>query len=557
MKAVIYCRASTDKQETSCDQQEAACRVKAKELGATVTAVFKDDGNTGSDESRLAYQRMLTAANDKEFDTLLLWKLDRLNRDAPNREKATRRIEMHGVRIVTYKDYDSSQGSLKTRKLARGVDGLIGEYFINNLREEVHRGQDHKFSKGFWVGGSVYGYKLEPVYSETKLDANGKPEQTATAIKIDPAQAKIVREIFERFAAGASPNAIAKDLNKRNVPSPGSTWKRVQRRCDGWARSGIRVMIENPIYAGTLYRNRSQWVKPEDGKRRIRKERTKDDLRGTVGNAPHLAIVKETTWKLAQQRMNINRVKKPGDKRLISGGKAVYMLSGILKCGCGAHFVLDSATHYTCARHHDGTACTESKKLRVRRDLCERIILRPIVDDLLASALIDEMVKEMRLYYAQKMADAKENQAKVPAEVEELDQRIARLRVRLKAGDPDMSPEDIAAVIEKVEARKVEVLSAQPESKHQAKILRALPAAAREYRDQISKGFGGNVVEAGRARLAVHRLLGSEVVLRPAKDKTHLVAHVQFQRVALLGNVAAQQRFVGSGGRIACLSANR
>jgi hypothetical protein len=186
----------------------------------------------------------------------------------------------------------------------------------------------------------------------------------------------------------------------------------------------------------------------------------------------------------------------------------------------------------------------------VRRDLCERIILRPIVDELPAPAVTEEMVKEMRVYYAQRMADAKENQAKVPAEVEELNQRIARLRVRLKAGDPDVSPDDIAAVIEKVEARKVEILSAQRESKQQAEILRALPAAAKQYRDQITKGFGGNVVEAGRAQVAVRTLLGNEIMLRPANDKTHLVAHLAFQRVALLGVGAVRQRFVGSGGSL-------
>jgi len=111
-----------------------------------------------------------------------------------------------------------------------------------------------------------------------------------------------------------------------------------------------------------------------------------------------------------------------------------------------------------------------------------------------------------------------------------------------------MSPDDIAAVIEKVEARKVEFLSAQPESKQQARILRALAAAARQYRDQIIKGFGGNVVEAGRARVAVRTLLGNEIVLRPAKERTHLVAHLAFQRVALLDVGAVLRRFVGSGG---------
>jgi hypothetical protein len=102
----------------------------------------------------------------------------------------------------------------------------------------------------------------------------------------------------------------------------------------------------------------------------------------------------------------------------------------------------------------------------------------------------------------------------------------------------------------KVEGRRVEFLSAQPEAKQEAKLLRALPAAAKQYRDQIIKGFGGNVIEAGRARVAVRQLIGNAIVLKPAKDKSHLVAHFQFNRVALFGNGAQQQRFVGGGSRI-------
>jgi site-specific DNA recombinase len=160
------------------------------------------------------------------------------------------------------------------------------------------------------------------------------------------------------------------------------------------------------------------------------------------------------------------------------------------------------------------------------------------------------MVTEMRAYYAQKMLDAKAEKAKVPAEIAELDQRIARLRARLKAGDADMSADDIMAVIEKVEVRKAELMAAQPEAKQQAKLLRALPAAAKQYRDQITKGFTGNVIEAGRARVAVRQLLGDQITLKPAKDRTHLVAHLQFSRAALLGAQFDSRRVVGSGGRI-------
>jgi hypothetical protein len=48
-------------------------------------------------------------------------------------------------------------------------------------------------------------------------------------LEVDDAQAVIVREMFTRFADGASYLAIARELNARGVPSPGSTWKRKAR----------------------------------------------------------------------------------------------------------------------------------------------------------------------------------------------------------------------------------------------------------------------------------------------------------------------------------------
>ena len=550
MKAAIYCRTSTDEQADSCKDQERVCRDKAKELGASVAHVYTDEGISGTDSSRPAYTKLMADANAKVFDTMILWKLNRLGRHAPICEMAMRRLEnIHGIRIVTADHYDSSKDSAKNRKLTRGFKGLMDEAYIDELSEDVHRGQEGKFLKGFWVGGRVYGYKLEPVLSAHERDPYGNPKRVATVLKIDPVQAKIVKEIFERFAKGASPQVIAEDLNKRNVPSPGSTWKRESRRTSGWARSGIRAMIENPIYTGTLLWNRSKWLKLEDTGKRLRKERGTDDLRGAAGNAPHLQIVTPATWKLAQLRMNVNKV-KPGDPRLKSGGKAVYMLSGLLMCECGANYVLDSKTHYRCGAVVDGKACTKSHALRVRRDLAEQIILKPIIDELLAPDMIDEMVTMMRKHLEAKTADAKADKAKLPAEVLELDSRLARLRARLKAGDPDMSADDIAAVIAKVEAQKAELVANRPAAKQQEKLLRALPAAAKQYRDQITKGFAGSLIEAGRARVAVRQLVGDRIVLKPAKDRTHLVAHMQFHQAALLGGQFNNRRVVGSGGRI-------
>ena len=550
MKAAIYSRTSTDEQADSCKDQERVCREKAKELGMTVAAVYTDEGVSGTDSTRPGYTKMMADANGKTFDTLILWKLNRLGRNAPVREMAMRRLEnIHAIRIVTSDHYDSGKDSAKNRKLTRGFKGLMDEAYIDDLSEDVHRGQEGKFLKGYWVGGRVYGYALVPVLSEHERDPYGNKKQVATMLKIDPVQAKIVREIFERFASGASPGAIAADLNARNVPSPGSTWKRETRRKDGWGRSTIRPMIENPIYSGSLYWNRSKWIKLDDSGKRVRKERGKDDLRGSQGNAPHLQIITPATWKLAQLRIHVNKV-QPNDHRLHSGGKAVYMLSGLLKCACGGNFVLDSKTHYRCSKALDGASCTMSHSLRVRRDLAEQVILKPIIDELLSPDVVKKMETEWHAYFKMQAAAMKGAQANVPAEVAELDQKVTRLRVRMKTGDADISSDDFMASIAKLEARKAELIANRPEAKQQAKLLRALPAAAKQYRDQIAKGFGGDLIEAGRARVAVRQLLGGSITLKPSQDKTHLVAHLQFRQAALLGAQFANRRFFGSGGRI-------
>jgi DNA invertase Pin-like site-specific DNA recombinase len=551
-RTVIYARASTGEQASSCDQQVKECSDKAKALGFKVAEVFKDDGISGTRRDRPAYQRLLAAADAKEFDTLILWKQSRLGRDSVEVERAIRHLEFRGLRLITCDGYDTSASTEKSRKIVRGIKGLMDESYIDDLREDVLRGLTTVYSKGYWTGGRPYGYRLVEITSPTEKDTYGHPKRIGSRLEIDPKQAKIVQEIFQRYADGASPQSIAADLNKREIPSPGSAWKRKVRRCAGWARSAIWAMLPNPLYNGTYLWKRAQWVKTETG--RQMRPRASSEWVGEAGNAPDLQIIKPALWKLVQVRLGVNKL-KPDDRRLRSGGKAVFLLSGLLKCECGANFVMCNAHEYKCGRALDGESCPKSVRMRVRRELAEEVILKPITEELLAPDMVEQMVVEMRAYYAKQMDAARAAQAERPAAVLELDARIERLRKRIKDGDPDMSAEDLQAIIDKAEAKKRELLSSAPEAKRNDKILAAMPAAAKQYRDQIKKGLQGNPTEAGRGRIAVRQLLGDSIVLKPAKDRSHLVAHLTFRRAALVGNVGVVGS-VGSGGALRIHSPN-
>jgi hypothetical protein len=91
------------------------------------------------------------------------------------------------------------------------------------------------------------------------------------------------------------------------------------------------------------------------------------------------------------------------------------------------------------------------------------------------------------------------------------------------------------------------LLAARPEAKRNEKILLALPAAAKQLRDQIKRGLSGDPVEAGRARIALRHVPGEEIVLKPSKDRMHLIAHLLLHRAALLGLQYMLQFKIGRG----------
>jgi DNA invertase Pin-like site-specific DNA recombinase len=166
---------------------------------------------------------MRSAADRHEFDILLVDDLSRLARDQVESERVIRRLEFQGIRIVATADGYDTQTKTATRKIQRTVKGLVNEMRLDELREQVHRGLTGQAIKGYWCGGRVYGYALRPILNPTRRDPYGQPKRIGTKLEIDTQRAAIVREIYRRYADGASCRTIAKDLNGQGVPSAGST----------------------------------------------------------------------------------------------------------------------------------------------------------------------------------------------------------------------------------------------------------------------------------------------------------------------------------------------
>jgi hypothetical protein len=103
-----------------------------------------------------------------------------------------------------------------------------------------------------------------------------------------------------------------------------------------------------------------------------------------------------------------------------------------------------------------GRAC--SNAIRVRRDTVERIILGGVCQELLAPERVAQMASEIHATYAERVRKIAARAETLPREIQELDARIARLRERLKSGDPDFAADELQAGIERAESKRRELL---------------------------------------------------------------------------------------------------
>ena len=200
MKAVIYARYSSDSQrEESIEGQLRECTEYAKRNGITILRSYIDRALSARTADRPEFQNMIKDSEQKLFDVVLIWKLDRFSRDRYDSAHYKRILKKNGVKVISVKE-----------NISDGPEGIIlesmlegyAEYYSAELSEKIRRGQKENALKGRNNGGGIpLGYLLG---DEQKL-------------ALDPVTAPIVREIFQRYADGEIVRTIVEDFNRRGL----------------------------------------------------------------------------------------------------------------------------------------------------------------------------------------------------------------------------------------------------------------------------------------------------------------------------------------------------
>ena len=149
MKAAIYARVSTTNGQDP-EMQLRELREYCERRGWKIAGEYVDIGVSGSKDSRPELNRLMQAAQQREFDAVLVWKLDRFGRSLRHLVNALAELEALGVTFVSLKD--NLDLSTPAGRLMFQIIGAMAEFERSLIVERVRAGLRNARAKGKTLG---------------------------------------------------------------------------------------------------------------------------------------------------------------------------------------------------------------------------------------------------------------------------------------------------------------------------------------------------------------------------------------------------------------------
>ena len=232
MKYVLYCRKSSeaeDRQVLSIDSQETELRRLAERDNIIISKVFKESMSAKA-PGRPIFESMLEYLEKDKNTILLVWKLDRLARNALDGGKVSWLMD-RGV-ISEIRTPEKVFRNISDDKFMMSLDFGIAKKYVDDLSTNVKRGNRAKLERGGWPNQAPFGY------------LNNKADKT---IIVDEKNRHYIQRIFELYATGRyGLKEVAKMLYAEGLRTKTGLMRRA---------SHIHKIIKDPFYHGVMSKN--------------------------------------------------------------------------------------------------------------------------------------------------------------------------------------------------------------------------------------------------------------------------------------------------------------
>ena len=315
MKQVaIYIRVSTEEQVNHWNgldiQREALLNyVKLQGFKLDDKHIFVDEWRSGAEkENRPALESLFESAQKKEFDIVLVWKVDRFFRKSLYLLEWIEALENMGIGFTSItQPFDTTQAFWK---MSLQMMWSIAELERELIKERTFNGILSTMKKWkWWRGNTPYWYRKD----------------TEWFLIIEEEEAKIIQMIYRMLVKdGLTTSQIVKKLNDMKVETYWSKWwlgkwrKTKIKHSNLWRKSTIQKILHNEIYIWKLVQNKYRVLKW--------KRTLKNESEWIIWKSPK--IVSKSLYNSAQriltdnQKFSLRSTKK----------KNVYMLAKLIEC---------------------------------------------------------------------------------------------------------------------------------------------------------------------------------------------------------------------------------
>lgn len=368
----------TDESESIQNQKNmliAYCEARNWEL----VDIYCDEDYSGAGTYRPDFERLIKDCENGLIDIVLCKSQSRFSRDMEVIEKYIHNKflewKIRFVGIVDNADTDN-----KGNKKARQINGLINEWYLDDLSENIRKTIKTKKERGEFTGSfAPYGYIRSP--------------EDKHKLIIDKVASEVVKQIFDLYKQGKGYGAIVKYLNEKEIPSPYEYKKQNGSKfqvptCKGkplWYTDTIAKILKDETYIGNLVQGKTRHISYKNKKS---VPVPKDEW--IIVKNTHEPIIDMETWITVKSRFLGREIpQRSGD---------IHMFSRKVYCDvCGKVFIRNvghtkagKIYYLECKSRRQHVYCDSQKAIRV--DALEKLVL-------------DEINNQLKLYYNQVTLD--------------------------------------------------------------------------------------------------------------------------------------------------------
>lgn len=215
--AAIYVRVSTQDQAQhgfSLDAQEDSLQNYAKALGYEIFKIYRDEGKSAKDLKRPEMQQMLKDAEDRKFNAIFIYKLDRFSRSLKDLILTIDKLKELGIDFISLQDKIETASA--SGKLMFQIIGAFAEFERNIIGDRTKFGMERKAKEGGFITKAPKGYKL-----------------LNKQLLVDGEESAKVKAIFDEFL---SSNISLTQLAKKH----------------GMTTAGLIKLLKNTTYLGKV-----------------------------------------------------------------------------------------------------------------------------------------------------------------------------------------------------------------------------------------------------------------------------------------------------------------